>query len=117
MPESLPTPVSASIVHRIFELRGQRVMLDADLAVLYGVENRALLQAVKRNPERFPEDFMFRLSAEEWASLRSQFVTLSLRSQTVISSLRCQNGITSRRHSRKHQGHTDSGRGRRCARP
>lgn len=63
-----------SIVRRIFELRGQRVMLDEDLAVLYGVPTKALLQAVKRNPVRF-EDFVFQLSSEEWASLRSQIVT------------------------------------------
>jgi hypothetical protein len=63
-----------TVVRRIFELRGQRVMLDADLAVLYGVETKALLQAVKRNPARF-EDFVFQLSAAEWDSLRSQFVT------------------------------------------
>ena len=59
------------VAQRIFELRGQRVMLDADLAALYGVENRALIQAIKRNAERFPEDFMFQLSKEEWGNLRS----------------------------------------------
>jgi hypothetical protein len=71
-------PVSTvdAIVQRIFELRGQRVMLDADLAVLYGVPTKALLQAVKRNPARF-EDFFFQLSAEEWKNLRSQNVTSS----------------------------------------
>jgi phage regulator Rha-like protein len=51
-------------------------MLDADLAELYGVETRTLNQAVKRNEERFPEDFMFQLTADEYESLRSQFVTL-----------------------------------------
>jgi hypothetical protein len=51
-------------------------MLDADLAELYGVEIRALNQAVKRNLERFPEDFMFQLAVDEYDSLRSQFVTL-----------------------------------------
>lgn len=50
---------------KIFVLRGHRLMLDRDLAVLYGVETRALNQAVKRNQDRFPEDFMFRLSSEE----------------------------------------------------
>lgn len=49
-------------------------MLDADLAVLYGVETRAIVQAVKRNPHRFPEDFMFQLSSDEWTSLKSQTV-------------------------------------------
>jgi hypothetical protein len=50
------------------------VMIDSDLAALYQVENRALNQAVKRNLERFPEDFMFQLTREEWKSLRSQNV-------------------------------------------
>ena len=57
-------------------LRGQKVMLDFDLAALYGVETKTLNQAVKRNSERFPKDFMFRLNARETESLRSQFVTL-----------------------------------------
>ena len=61
----------------IYLIRGQKVMLDADLAVLYGVETRAFHQAVKRNPDRFPEDFMFRLTSEETASLRSQTVISS----------------------------------------
>jgi hypothetical protein len=51
-----------TVVRRIVELRGQRVILGHDLAVMYGVEYRALIQAVKRNKERFPEDFMFQLS-------------------------------------------------------
>src|SRR5260221_13032249 len=64
------------IESRIFVLRGKRVMLDADLAKLYRVEVRALKQAVKRNVERFPGDFMFQLSSQEIESLRSQFVIL-----------------------------------------
>jgi hypothetical protein len=56
---------------------GKKVMLDADLAVLYDVETKVLIQAVKRNLERFPEDFMFQLTQEEFAILRSQFVTSS----------------------------------------
>lgn len=62
------------IQSRILSLREQRVMLDADLAQLYGVETRALVQAVKRNLSRFPDDFMFQLAAEEWQALRSQTV-------------------------------------------
>jgi len=65
-----------TIEAKILLIRGQKVMLDADLAELYGVETRAFNQAVKRNAERFPEDFMFQLTLEEYASLRSQFVTL-----------------------------------------
>ena len=64
------------IKHRIYEVRGMQVMLDRDLAELYGVETKVLNQAVKRNIERFPEDFMFKLNKSEWVFLRSQFVTL-----------------------------------------
>ncbi len=62
--------------HRIRFIRGHRVILDADLAEVYGVPTKALNQAIKRNAERFPEDFMFKLSREEADSLRSQTVTL-----------------------------------------
>jgi hypothetical protein len=74
MPEIQPAPALDAIIHRIFELRGQRVMLDSDLAALYGVVTGDLIQAVKRNRERFPEDIMFQLSSEEWESLISQIV-------------------------------------------
>jgi len=73
-----------SLIHII---RGQKVMFDSDLAMLYGVETRTLNQAVKRNITRFPDDFMFQVTKEEWNSLRSQIVTLKdLKSQIVISS-------------------------------
>ena len=68
------TALQPVIQSRILALREQRVMLDADLAQLYGVETRVLVQAVKRNLARFPADFMFQLTAEEWAALRSQSV-------------------------------------------
>ena len=64
-----------TIQNRIYELRGERVMLDFDLAALYEVPTKVLNQSVKRNVKRFPEDFMFRLSATEWQSIRSQIVT------------------------------------------
>jgi len=64
------------IERTILIVRGQKVMLDSDLAALYGVEVRSLVQAVKRNLERFPEDFMFQLSTDEHRSLRSQSVIL-----------------------------------------
>lgn len=67
-------PLQPLIQSRILSLRNQRVMLDADLAQLYGVETRAVVQAVKRNAGRFPADFMFQLNADEWDSLRSQTV-------------------------------------------
>jgi ORF6N domain len=70
-----PTPaLQPHIASRILALREQRVMLDADLAELYGVETRVLVQAIKRNAVRFPADFMFQLDTEEYAALRSQFV-------------------------------------------
>ncbi len=69
------TALQPLVGSRILTLREQRVMLDADLAQLYSVETRVLVQAVKRNLVRFPEDFMFQLSAEEFAALRSQSVT------------------------------------------
>ncbi len=64
-----------SIQNRIYDIRGERVLLDFDLAALYEVETRVLNQAVKRNIKRFPEDFMFRLSEQEWQTMRSQIVT------------------------------------------
>ena len=60
---------------RILEIRGQRVMLDADLAKLYGVSTKRLNEQVQRNRRRFPSDFLFRLSADEFCLLRSQFAT------------------------------------------
>jgi hypothetical protein len=68
-------PLPEIIAQRIHLVRGQKVMLDADLASLYGVETRVLVQAVKRNLRRFPLDFMFQLTDAEWLSLRSQNVT------------------------------------------
>lgn len=76
----LPTKQALVPVERIERaillIRGKKVMLDADLASLYGVETRVLVQAVKRNVERFPRDFMFQLCKEEVDFLRSQIVTL-----------------------------------------
>ncbi|MBR3871303.1 MAG: ORF6N domain-containing protein, partial [Paludibacteraceae bacterium] len=63
-----------NIENLIFNIRGKQVMLDRDLARLYGVETRVLNQAVKRNIKRFPEDFMFRLTKNEVTNLKSQFV-------------------------------------------
>ena len=65
------------IQDKIHEIRGQKVMLDFDLAEMYQVETRVLNQAVKRNAERFPEDFMFQLSITEWENMSSQFVMTS----------------------------------------
>lgn len=80
-----------SIQNRIYEIRGERVMLDFDLAALYEVSTKVLNQAVKRNSKRFPKDFMFRLTLEEWKEMWSQSVTTyepetSMRSQIVTAS-------------------------------
>ena len=75
----------AQIESQIFLIRGQKVMLDEDLAALYEVETKELNRAVKRNIERFPNDFMFQLTADEFANLRCQFDTSSLKSQIGTS--------------------------------
>lgn len=76
------------IQRRILILRGQKVMLDSDLAELYGVETKVLIQSVKRNQERFPEDFMFQIAPMEFEILRSHLGGSSLRSQFVTSNIR-----------------------------
>ena len=81
--DSSPLLPIESLIHVI---RGQQVMLDSDLAQLYGVETRRLNEQVKRNIERFPEDFMFQLTKDEISNLMSQNATSSLKSQNVISS-------------------------------
>ncbi|MDY0906987.1 ORF6N domain-containing protein [Pedobacter sp. CFBP9032] len=78
-----------SIESRIYVIRGERVMLDFDLASLYEVETKVLNQAVKRNIMRFPEDFMFQLTSKEWEGIQSQMVVINnpnLKSQIVTSS-------------------------------
>ncbi len=70
--ETIPTE---AIVQAIQVIRGQKVLLDADLAALYGVETKRFNEQVKRNQQRFPEDFMFQLTEEEFAALRSQNAT------------------------------------------
>jgi len=80
-----------TIQNRIYELRGERVMLDRDLAALYGTETKALNLAVKRNLKRFPSDFMFQLTKEEYESLRFQIETLE-----STNSLRLQNETSKR---------------------
>jgi hypothetical protein len=65
------------IQNRIFEIRGQKVILDFDLATLYGVETKRLKEAVRRNISRFPHDFMIELDILEWQNLRTQFATSS----------------------------------------
>ena len=78
---------------KIFLIRGKQVMIDRDLAELYGVETKVINQAVKRNIERFPEEFRFQLTAEEYEFLRSQIVT----SKKEKDSLRSQNATIDKR--------------------
>jgi hypothetical protein len=80
----------------IYEIRGERVMLDSDLASIYGVETKALNRAVKRNRHRFPKDFVFQISENEWKNLRYQIGTSS--SGREDQSLRYQTGTSSSRH-------------------
>lgn len=71
------------IQDKIHEVRGYKVMLDYDLADLYEVETKRLNEAVKRNVERFPPDFMFKLTVKEWETIRSQFATASQKKRNV----------------------------------
>jgi hypothetical protein len=77
MSKKMAANLATRVEARILVLRGQRVMLSPHLAELYGVQPKVLVQAVKRNAARFPEDFMFQLSRDEFGNLKSQFVTSS----------------------------------------
>ena len=77
-----------TIQNRIYEVNGTKVMLDFDLAELYEVETRVLNQAIKRNIDSFPEDFMFRLTKEEWEEMAASSMFTLMPSQTVIASKR-----------------------------
>src|ERR1043166_4618801 len=103
-----------NIAQLVFFIRGEKVMLDADLAALYGVRPKALNQAVKRNNERFPTDFCFQLTATEWADLKSRIsgtpaqaagneVPAENWSQFVTSSMR-HRGATYRPYAFTEQG-------------
>jgi len=82
------------IQQKIFEIRGQNVMLDFDLAELYGVETKVLNQAVKRNADRFPKDFRFQLSEKEIKTLRSQFVTSNWGGRRYLPYAFTEHGVT-----------------------
>ena len=91
MTDIIPKP--ENLAKLVFLIRGEKVLLDADLADLYGVATKVLNQAVKRNLDRFPADFMFQLTPQEWEGMRSQIVTSypgnsPMRSQTVTASRR-----------------------------
>lgn len=96
MPKSSNTLTSDQLGRLIYEVRGERVMLDSDLASIYGVETKALNRAVKRNRDRFPKDFVFQLSEDEWENLRYQIGTSS--SDSKHQSLRYQIGTSSLGH-------------------
>jgi len=98
------TKVDEKIIRKIYIIRGQKVMLDFDLAVLYEVETKRLNEQVKRNIDRFPEDFMFRLSAKEWQTMRSQFATSSNQKIDIqiVGTMMSQNA-TSSQSKRQHR--------------
>ena len=85
-PNNVQTGNIETIKNEIYEIRGQKVMLDYDLAALYGVKTGALNQAVKRNIDRFPEDFMFKLNETEWEEIVCNLQISNMRSQIVIAS-------------------------------
>ena len=85
---------SINIENLICTIRGQKVMVDFDLAMLYGVQNKRLNEQVKRNKERFPNDFMFQLTHEEWNVLRSQFAATKTPEYQTIALLRSQFATT-----------------------
>jgi phage regulator Rha-like protein len=91
------TPPDTAITEKIHLIRGQKVMLDRDLAELYGVEVKRLKEQVRRNSERFPEDFMFELTLEEAEASRSQIVTMNDREPS-----RSQNATLKRGHNIKY---------------
>jgi phage regulator Rha-like protein len=96
MPKSSNKLTSDQLDRLIYEVRGERVMLDSDLASIYGVETKALNRAVKRNRDRFPKDFLFQLSEAEWKNLRYQIGTSS--SDPKHQSLRYQIGTSTLGH-------------------
>lgn len=96
-----------SIQNRIYEIRGERVMLDRDLATLYGTETKALNLAVKRNAKRFPKDFMFQLTKDEFDALRFQIETLDKSGNP----LKLQIETSKKNKSLRLQNETSKGRG------
>ena len=96
MPKSSNKLTTDQLGRLIYEIRSERVMLDSDLASIYGVETKALNRAVKRNRDRFPKDFVFQLTEKEWKNLRYQINTAS--SSREHQSLRYQIGTSSSGH-------------------
>jgi len=88
-----------TIIRKIYVIREQKVMLDFDLTVLYEVETKRLNEQVKRNIDRFPEDFMFRLTGKEWQTMRSQFATAPPQNINLqpVTTMRSQNATASQK--------------------
>lgn len=95
MPDNNTLPIisDAIVVNKIYLIRGQKVMLDNDLAELYGVETKRLNEQVRRNIERFPEDFMFQLAENEWEILRSQIATSRWGGRRKLPSVFTEHGV------------------------
>ena len=89
MPEKKELVSQKQIESQIFEIRGQKVILDFDLATIYGVSTKVLNQAVRRNQKRFPKDFAFITTAQEVRVIRSQFVTGSQNHRNQTRSPQC----------------------------
>ena len=90
----MSNPISVEVITtKILEIRGKRVMLDRDLAELYGVETKYLIRQVRRNIERFPDDFMYQLSKQEGMNLRCQIVTSSWGGRRYLPYVFTQEGV------------------------
>ena len=94
------------IINKIHIIRDQKVMLDFDLAALYEVETKVLNQSVKRNIDRFPEDFMFRLTPKEWLTMRSQIVTSSSQSIDIQTAGNMRSQIATSSQSKRKDTYT-----------
>jgi len=103
MSKEVKADINNSIKNKIYSIRGKQVILDSDLAELYEVKTKQLNRAVKRNIERFPENFMFQLTTEEYQNLRSQNATLETK-----DSLRFQNGTLEKQTDLKFQNGTSN---------
>lgn len=101
-------PQPENLAQLVYSIRGEKVLLDTDLAMLYGVEARVLNQAVARNRNRFPEDFMFQLSTDEWTTMRAQMASTataaSTHSSQVVMSSRKNRGLAYRPYAFTEQG-------------
>ena len=92
----------AMVKSKIYTIRGQKVMLDFDLAQMYNVKTGSLNQSVKRNIERFPDDFMFQLTETEWEEWKSQYVTSNFLENKEVSDLLSQN-VTAKSMNKKRK--------------